>query len=352
MSIFLYDDDPRLKLEGLEQYSKNSGSFAVITNNLNKELAKLGLLGSEEASDWIGFASGLKWGFGFGDRKRFLINVWESNILPELLLRMRPNFEHNNYKVFGLSKQISDVWQSYGYETPIVDIGCDTEFWKPQPVKKFAKFTILSTTAANFRSGIPHLITAYKAIWASGIRDIKLVIKNTDERAYRLPNIIKDMQDVGMDVSYLCERENIEQIRELMASCHLLCYNVLGTSAGLPILEAASMELPCLVTDASPTNIYPSCGKIKCTEKSIAEYKSFLCDTWGLPYNFAGLGVDEEKAMLNWLDISDFTEKILDAYHNYDKYIEKAKECRKQVLERWTWSHSCNQLLNNLSQKV
>jgi glycosyltransferase involved in cell wall biosynthesis len=179
---------------------------------------------------------------------------------------------------------------------------------------------------------------------------MRLLIKNTDERATFLPEIVKQLRAQGLDIDYILDRTTNIELRELMAKCHVLAYNPIHTSAGLPILEAAAMELPTIVGDYSPTNIYPSVEKIKCMQVPIAQVKEGLCRGWGLPYTFAGLGVDEKNSLMNWMDVDDYANKLLTIKNNYDNiYINKGKECRQQVLNGWTWAHSCRQLLNNLN---
>ncbi len=348
MKIFPVDDDQRLHSD--PNYRINCGSFAQITFGIGDELAKLGMLGSEQYCDCAFFASGLKWDFGFVNRRRALINVWESNVLPDILINFRRQLESSRYKVFGLSEQISQVWRDYGFPTKTVDIGCNPDFWRPnEPIQRLAKFTILSTTSCNFRSGINFTIEAFlKACETDS--NIRLIIKNTDERATKLPHIVAKLQKRGYDVEYICARRDIYRLRELMSQCHLLAYNPIHTSAGLPIVEAAAMELPCIVGDYSPTNLYPSVEKVKWQYKTIAEVKEHLCGEWGLPYTFAGLGIDENKALVHWLDVDDFANKILTIKQNYGNiYLQKVKECRNKILNRWTWAHSTQQLLTNLN---
>lgn len=349
MRIHCYDDDPRLAIEGLEAYSRNSGSFAVITNNLNKELEKRNLFSSTRDADIVGFASGLKWDFGFESKQRFLINVWETNVLPEYLLQTRKRLELGNYKVFGLSEQISKVWREHGFPTETVDIGCDTDFWAPQPIPQFDKFTILSTVSCNFRSGITHLLHAFFQAHVNGGGNIKLIIKNTDERATKLPDIIKKFVGLGLDIEYICKRMDVYEVRELMARCHLMSYPVINTSAGLPILEAGAMELPIMVNDFCPVNLYPVCETVKCEPAPISEIKEFLVQQAGLPYTFPSGWIDETKALMYWPNVEDFGTKILKVKKEYDIYKKKAKDCRQEIINRWTWKHSCDQLIKNLN---
>lgn len=356
MKIHFYDDDPRLLQEGLEKYSQNCGSFAQISNGINKELKKLDLYSEADKADIVGFASGLKLDFGFHHKRRFCIGVWETNEIPMYLLNTRANLERTSdgenykqiYQYFGLSKQVANIWEGYGFRTPIVDIGCDTDFWCPQDIKKNDKFTILSTTSCNFRSGIQHTIQVFINLWNKD-KDIKLIIKNTDERAAKLPYFVKRLRDKGMDIEYICQRQTLVEIRELMAKSHVLVYNPINTSAGLPILEASAMELPVIVGDYCPTNCYPSCETIKCYPLPISDIKEVVVDYWGLPFTFPQGWINESKAMMNWLDGKDFYEKLLKIKYNYDIYINRAKECRQEVTEKWTWANSTQQLLRNLN---
>jgi glycosyltransferase involved in cell wall biosynthesis len=340
--IHCFDDDSR---KNDADYFYNKGSFAQITDNLNLELKKLRLFASENEADTIGFASGIKVDFGFQDRKRFLIHVFETTVLPDWLRKWR---QDTNTQVFGLSQQVADLWEKYNFKTPIVDIGVDTEYWKPdENIKKFDKFTILSTTALNFRSGINYTIDAFCTLWQHD-KDIRLIVKNTDERASRVLKIIEALKSKGMDIEYICERMDSHKVKELMQKSHLLAYNP-TTSAGLPVLEAASLQLPCIVANCSPTSIYPTVAQVECDLVDIKSQKETLLNWWGLPYTFAGLGLDESKAQIYKLDVLDFAKKVLHIKRNYDIYKDRAKDCRQQVLNRWTWTHSCQQLLKNLN---
>lgn len=340
--IFLYDDDPR-RFDA--DYFYNKGSFAQITDGLNAELQKRGLLGDEKTATNIGFASGLKLEFGFRDKHRHLVHVWETSVLPDLFLEWRA---HTTTTVFGLSKQIADLWDSYGFCTDIVDIGVDPDFWHPLPeIPKFEKFTFLSVTSCNFRSGIPELLTAFNQAFA-GCRDVRLIIKNTDERARKLPDIIQTMRGKGLDIIYDCRRVDAIELRNLMAQSHALVYAPIQTSGGIPITEAGALGLPVLTCDYCPTNIYPTCAKIQCQDKPISEIKKFVVEDCGLPYTFPEGMIDETQALMHIPDITDFATQLDSIKRNYDQIQQQAIEVRKEILRKWTWSHSCDQLLEGL----
>jgi len=349
MKIFCYDDDPRLKSEG-ESYYQNMGSFGQILWNLNKELKKTNILGDENDTDAVVFSSGLKWEFGFEDKIRLLINVWECNILPHVLINFRKRLENERYIVCGLSKQIADVWSNYGFPTKTIDIGCDTEFWCPQQqIKKFDDFTILSNICLNFRSGIQHVLQAYMSLWADD-KSVRLIIKNTDDRAKKIPIFVEKMKKKGMNVEYICKRMDLTEMRELITKCHVLTYCPNNTSAGLCIPEASAMEIPVITCDYCPTNLYPSCEKVMVSRMELGQFKEIVSNYWGLPVNFPDGWIDERLAYINWLDGADFYEKLSKIKNNYDFYAQKAKVCRQEVIDNWSWKHSLNQLLDALEK--
>lgn len=345
--IHLFDDDPR-KYDA--DYFFCKGSFAQITDNLNIELKKRNLYASHDQADIIGFSSGIKLDFGFSHKRRFIIGVWESNQIPRYLINERARLEaQGNYQYFGLSQQVQDAWSPfYDTKTSIVNIGADTDFWRPQNIKKFDKFTILSLTSCNFRCGCQHLLQAYMSLWQEN-KDIQLIIKNTDERAKKLPIFIKRMQERGMNVHYICERMDARKIRELIAQCHVVSYSLNMTSGGLIVPECSAMEIPVIVGDYCPTNIYPSCEKVLVSKMSLAQFKEVVVNYWGFPYTFPEGWMDEEKAFMYWLDGNDFAQKLLKIKNDYDSYIDKAKMCRQEVIKNWTWSASCDQLLKALN---
>lgn len=341
MRVQLYDNDPRLHSD--PEYFSKMGSFAQIIHGINRELKKNDLFGDE----WIGISNSLDYDFGFRDKKRFHIGVWESTQLPEYLIKCRRMLENENFRFLGLSKQVSDLWLEYGFKTEIVDIGADPDYWiKDESIKKFDKFTILSLTSCNFRSGIPHTIEAFKL--ASESIDCRLIVKNTDTRNEVIPRYIQSLKDQGYDIEYICDFQSSNQVRELMRKSHLLCYNPIMTSAGLPIVEAAAVELPCLVGNYCPTNIYPCSDKLNCLKTPIQYVKELLCNRWGLPYTFPPNFINEETASVFWFNSEEMAYKIVNIKENYEKYLTLAAQNRREVLNRWTWKHSMEQLVEIL----
>lgn len=348
MKIHCFDDDIR---KNDADYAENMGSFAAITTNLNKELNKLGLLGSEQEADIYGFSSGIKLDFGFQNKRRFCIGVWETNEVPLFLINERARLEAlGNYRYFGLSQQVQDAWRGlYGPNTPIVDIGCDTEFWKPMPeIPKNEKFTILSVTSCNFRCGLQSLLHAFSFLHVQMKENVKLIIKNTDERNVVLPQYVQMSKNAGMDIEYVCERQTSSQIRELYNRCHALVYTPVSTSAGLPVLECGACETPVVVADYCPLNLYPSCKKVRTYPMTLLECRQRI-KSWQFPYTFPEGCVDETKAMINWMVFTDLARSLLQIKNNYAIYTEMAEEVRKEIQNKWTWSHSCQQLLKNLN---
>lgn len=355
MKIRMFEDDPRYLSEPFEQFFNNCGSFSAIIHELNRAFGRLGVLAAtEEEADIVGFSSGLKLDFGLAHKKRFLIGVWESNILPQFLVVERTRLEKaGNYRYFGLSKQISDVWESYGFPTKTIDLGVDTEFWKSDPnTQKFDKFTFLSVTACNFRSGIFNLISAYVHLGHENQafkEGTQLIIKNTDERATKLPMIVANLRSYGFNITYLLKRTTRSEVRDLYDKSHVLAYVPIHTSGGIPILEAASMELPCIVPDYSPTNLYPHTNTVEVASFPIAAVKHELTRTLSLPYNFPEGAINEDAALIHLTNPANFKANMISLYNDYEKHKAVARTKREEVARNWTWDKSAEKLVEIFS---
>lgn len=361
--IHLFEDDARAKTD--PTFPVNCGSFSKIHLNLNKELKKLGFYSEEGIAEWHGFSTGLGLDFGNTKWNRFAISVWETSVLPDRFINFRAFYCREGdfkYRFFGLSKQVSDLWKSYGFtNTPIINIGVDADFWNPNldkgvglpPVLENAfktdKFKILSVTALNFRSGINSLLEAFGKLDKNKYR---LIIKNTEDRAYKIPHIIEDMRGNGYDIHYCCERLNDHQIKRCYNLSNLLCYNVLNTSGSLPLLEAAACGLPSLAGDFCPTNIYPSTDVVRVMSSTIAECKQELTEMWGLPYTFPEGFIDESKALLYKLDIDDFCDKIENVCKDYPFYKSEAINEIPEVKYLWSWEKSARDLIRELGYSL
>lgn len=354
--IHFYEDDKR---KNDPDFALNHGSFSCIHFNLNRELKNLGFYGEEGEAEWHGFSTGL--GLDFGNKlwNRFVIHVWETNFLPQQFINFRHWAESHHskpYKFFGLSKQISDLWESYGFHTPVIDIGVNENFYNPEPTDrpkdfkyaelfKAKKFIVSSVTALNFRSGFNALVEAIEKLDPVHYR---FIVKNTDTRDLLVRRKIDELKNKGYDIHYICERLNLLEIREFYLRSNLLCYNVIQTSAGLPLTEAAACGCPTIVNDFCPTNIYPSTLKNKVYPSTIEKEKGVLCQDYGLPYTFPDGWIDESKALIYKVDISDFASNIENIRINYDFYKHDCY-CRSfDVRKNWSWKHSANKLIKEL----
>lgn len=343
MKIYIHDDDERLISDS--GYLQNMGSFGQIIHGISAELKKRGMLGTPENADWVGFTTSTKLDFGFRNKKRFVIQAWEFEAMPHFIQQAK----YLDLKLISLSPKSQAEYKKLGYETKVVDIGTNPNFFKPlKGIQKSPVFQVLSVTSANFRSGLNHTLLAFEQFAKDKKDKVKLVIKNTDERAVRLPYFCREYRENGYNVDYICERLNIDKIRELYAESHILCYNPIVTDGGIPQIEAAAMELPCITTDFIPSNIYPHSEVVKTSQKSILEVRDYLCNKFMLPYTVPENWLNESVSMVNWLDETDFAVKLQKIYDNYQFYLEKAKENRKIVRKRWSWSNSTDQLLEIL----
>lgn len=349
MKIFAYESDPR---QFDSDFRLNHGSFSTIHFGLNDELKKLNLYAPLEEADWIVFATGIDVNFlpHITNKNKLLINVWETNELPDYLLQARKVLEGPNYVWAGLSPQVSYAYRKYGFlQTPVINIGVDTDFWQRERKfdynEKFDKFKLLTTLSCNWRSGINHVINTLIKLNEKFPNVYSLTIKDTEDRNEKLPVICRDLRAAGIDVTYECRRANNIELKNLMLSHHLCLPLNTCTSAGLNFLECAALKLPHLSPDYCPCNIYPYSEKVKTSRASISKVKDELTRTWGLPYTFPQNWIDESKAELNWIDEQNLFDKIELVRNNYRYFQGLAEDNRERVKKDWTWKNSCEQLI-------
>ncbi len=356
MKIFAFENDPRHLTD--PTFKDNHGSFSTIHFGLNDELKKLNLFAPLEDADWIVFATGIDVNFlpHITNKKKLLINVWETNELPDYLLQARKVLESPNFIWAGLSPQVSFAYRQKGFlQTPVVNIGVDSDFWQREKRfdynERFDKFKLLTTLSCNWRSGINHIISAFIKLNDKFPKKYSLTIKDTEDRNEKLPVICKDLRAAGLDVTYECRRANNRELKELMTSHHLSLPLNICTSAGLNFLECAALKLPHLSPDYCPCNIYPYSEKVNTKRVAISKVKDELVHIWGLPYTFPPGWLNEDKAEINQIDEVNLFDKIELVRNNYRYFQGLAEDNRERVVKNWSWKNSCEQLIKIIESR-
>lgn len=336
MKIHLFDTDNRKLTD--PSYETNKGSFGVVAAGLNAGLKEIDAYSEPDDADFVGICDGLNLGFKYKNKKSFVINVWDMiNVLPVELIQAQ---KQTGQRMLGLSNQITELWRKNGVKCDTVMPGCDTEFWKPT-IPKNEKFTFLFNSFANVRSGLDVALLALVQFETK--TPIKFILKNTSNSP-RLEKIVKDIQAGGFDLEYINERISFTEMRDIYSKSHVALNIHRHSSWGLPVHEAAACGCLPVVGDFCPSNemgvdlmVPPS------QEVEIPHLLPRLTEFWGL-HNAYG--------SFNYLETPKFHD-----YHPYDIWLvmrqlylrwgsEFSKiDCRKQVVENWTWKKSAESLV-------
>jgi hypothetical protein len=340
MKINVHDNDPRQFTD--PTYGVNHGPFSAIAINLNRELNKLGHYSSADDADWVGFNSGLDVGFSYKNKRTFVINVWEtSNTLPLYLLHVG-----RGQKIFGLSKQITNLWRKYGYPVETLYPGCDTDFWY-QTKPKNSKFTFLHINSSNVRSGIDLTLEAFTHAFR-GNSDVQLIVKDTNDSP-KLKEKISSLIYGGANIIYITKRMSMPEIRDLYSESHV-CLNLIRiTSFGLPLLECSACKCLCVTGDVPPTNeiIKPNTGVLIKPSREVYfdEIIPKLTSEWGLLNCFPSFEYPEPPKMYDF-SVSEYVWQLKDIYSKWESYSKI--DTRTPIVENWTWEKSASRLVELL----
>lgn len=341
MNIHLYDDDER-QFTDSKSYPTNHGPFSHISIELNKALKKLNYYSDPDAADWVGFNTGLNLTFRYKNKKPFIITVWEvENCLPIQLLRM-----YYGQKIFGLSNQITKLWNKYNIPAQTIYPGCDTNFWK-QTLAKNEIFTFLHVNSSNVRSGIDLTLQAFHNAFCNN-KNVKLVIKDTNNSEI-LNKKIAELKNLGSNIEYISQRMHNYQIRDLYSSSHV-CLNLIRmTSFGLPLLECSACNCLCLTGDVEPTNeiIKENTGILLKPSNLIPLYPKIqeLEKDYGLMNCYPNFQYPETPLFYDF-NIEEYTELLKNIFNNWQKY--SIIDTRTPIVNDWTWDKSAKILLSNL----
>jgi len=340
----MFDDDERQYTD--PTYAVNHGPFSEISIQLNKALKKLDAFAPPNLADWVGYNTSLNLKFQYPNKQSFIITVWECSAIPNLLVSMA-----RDTRIFGLSQQITELWDKYGINAPTVYPGCDTDFWKPV-CEKNPTFTFLHINSSNVRSGLDLTIQAFHKVFKN-YPYVQLVIKDTNDSP-QLCNKIRKYIDEGSQIFYYSKRISYEEIRRLYSSSHV-CLNLLrSTSFGLPLLECSACGCLCVTGDTKPTNeiIKPEYGVLvpPSDEVGLEGMASYLSQEWGLRNCYPALQYNETPKFWDF-SVEEYAKTLEKIYSNWDTTYSKI-DTRTPIVENWTWEKSAKTLINLLENGI
>lgn len=339
MKICLFDKDPRKDSDPL--YLKNMGSFAIVAHGLNKGLKEIGYYAEPDEADFVGIVDGLDMGFKYKNKKTFLINVWDMiNVLPNELYH---SYQYHKPILFGLSNQITNLWNKYDVPCRTVMPGCDSEFYR-QTKDKNSKFTFLFNSFSNVRSGLDLALEAYVKAF-TGNDSTQLIIKNTSE-SKSLEGNIKKIKDVyNVNITYNKERITFDGMRDLYSESHVLLMVMRMSSWGLAVHESMCCKCLPIVGDFSPSNEMQAPISIKPSVEIAIRNKLQSLTSFGLTNCYGSFSFAEEPRYYDF-DTGEYAQKLIDVKENWNEL--SSFDYKQIVKDNWTWKKSAENLVKHL----
>lgn len=346
MKIHLYDSDPRKHSEP-EKYQFNHGSLSSAMININNCLQKSSNYAEPDDAEWVGIEDGLNVSFKYKDKKSFVISVWETaNTLPYILLNQAKS---TNQRLFGTSRQISKLWERYGFECPTIYNGCDSDFWHPSKEKDTNRFVFLHASASFVRSGLDLTIQAFEEAFGDS-KDVVLIIKDT-QMSLTLKRKIEEYISKGVNIEFLSERLTLQEMRDLYSSAHCAVTLQRSASFGLITPESMACGTYCLTGDIEPSNeiVNSSVASLVPLRSFIPIYgdmKYFVQD-WGLLNTFGTFPYPEEPYFADF-DVETYASKMKEIKANWNNYSKI--NVRKHIVDNWGWEKPAKRLVELLSK--
>lgn len=343
--IHLVDSDPR-QFSDTENYQFNHGSLSSVIINLNKELEKLGLYSTPDEAEWVGICDGLNSGFKYKNKKNFLITCWETaNTIPNYVLY---SAQQSNQKLIGMSNQIKNLWEKYGFNCDLMYLGVDTDFWKPSIEKNKDVFTFICPFSIFSRSGIDLTIEAFYLAFANN-KDVVLRLKDVEASSIYIDKI-NNYKKLGANIEHISKRVSMQWLRDFYSSAHVCLSLQRSASFGLILTETMACNTLNITGNIAPSNeiinkdigiLVDSNGLI-----SIPKSKNYFVNEWGFINTYGDLECPEEAYFYNF-SVEEYAQKMLDAYNNWNNKYSKLNY-RNYVKDNFTWEKSAKKLVNIL----
>jgi len=348
MKIHCLDLDPRQTTDS-ENYPENHGSMSEVCIQMNEALKKINCYADPDDADFVGTCEGLGVNFKYKDKPPFVIHVWENSSLPLFV------FEGGRgQRIFGLSKQITELWHKYGRtDVKTVYAGCNTKEWYPSH-DRFERFTFMHINSSNVRSGLDLSLQAFHLAFA-GNKNVRLLIKDTNpqKKDSILLKRIKEFQMQGSVIEYVSERWPSPLLRQLYSQSHVTLNVMRSAGFGMPLLDCSACGSLCVTGDIPPTNeVLSKRAGVFIQPKPMISLKQsipYLEQEWGLLNCFGNFKHIEDPYFYDY-DVEEYSKKMLDIYENYYK-VEKYHSIERKVnyvKSNWSWKSSAVQLLNAL----
>lgn len=345
LKIHLLDTDPRKNTD--PNYHTNMGSFSIVANGFNNGLKTIGAYAEPEEADYVGICDGLNLGFKYQNKKTFVINVWDCiNVLPQELVMTR---KYNpNLILFGLSNQISNLWQKYNFPCETTMPGCDASFWY-QTSPKNKEFTFFFNSFGNVRSGLDLAVKAFSKAFSKK-DNVRLLINNTSESKILHDTLTKF--SLISNISFrLGKRISFTEMRDLYSSSHISLNVMRHSSWGLNIHEAMACGCFPIVGDFCPSNEivdYEHALFLKPKNEILIKDKLIELLDFGLQNAYGGFTYKEQPLFYDY-SIEEYASLMRQCYEKWNSI--KEIDTRQYILNNWSWEKAAKNLYTKLNEK-
>jgi len=254
-------------------------------------------------------------------------------------------------RLFVPTKFNKQTFSNAGVTKPIdvLPFGVDTDFFNPNTAKfkTFPNtFNFLSVCLMSDRKSYELIIRAFLELFSQN-SDVSLVLRwylNPDNpEDYKIvQNYIRSVRD-EMKI-YTGNIFIINQVEESMMNSLYTSSNVLlapfrGEGWGLPIIEAASCEIPVIATNWGGVTEYLTDEETLLLDYKLSPVpKNQRADYW---MNIAG----NEGHFWAEPNYQQLKEYMIEVYNFYPIYKIKAKKLRRKLVDNFQWKHTAEKLL-------
>jgi glycosyltransferase involved in cell wall biosynthesis len=338
MKIFAYNNDLNK--------SSEFGSFTVVARKLNKEFARLNILGDVNDPDCAViypevFETEQKW------KKQIPYLACEYSLAPKIVIDKLKSY---NPLVLAISDFAKNNIINSGYsKVEAVHLGVDIDTWYPTLEKNKDIFTYLTVNTSNERSGLEKLVKAFDRF--SKNKNVQLIIK--DGKNLPFGNYVNSFNN--NKIKYISEIMSEENLRDLYSQSNLFLYTNNTTSFGMTPLEAVLCGTPAIVTLGSAlkefipewTQPYKIYTEFKLLDKSsIQEWAS--CNISCFPEYF--LNLFEGPIYGERVDELDIYNALEFSFENYKKYVSIVSSHKEEIIKNFTFEQTALNILKILKK--
>ncbi len=210
-------------------------------------------------------------------------------------------------------------------------------------------FTFLNVGTFNFRKGQDILLKAFKIAFGDNPKFHLYFKTGRGEFTELFQNSLKEVGLKGNNITLDQRLDSHMEMANLYNQVHCLVNPSRGEGWNMPVMEAMSCELPAISTKATAMleymtdqNSYP----VEAQPTAIKDYKhTWWSHGWLEGYKTIPDGCLYETSP------EILAETMMAVYEDYNEAKKKAKQGRKDVIDKWSWESATKKLHDLIVQQ-